>query len=102
MEAHLKSILPEKQPPAEKDAEEEEKQLFEIIEKVELVPNTHMITVQAPVVAAKCLPGQFVIAIVNEKSERTPYTVADWDREKGTVTMIVLEAGRSSREMALL
>jgi len=98
----LKSIVPEKQPPAEKDAEEKEEQLFRIIEKVEIVPNYHMITVQAPVVAAKCLPGQFVIAIVNEKSERTPYTVADWDRDKGTVTMIVLEAGRSSREMALL
>ncbi len=98
----LKSILPARQPSAEKAAEKKEGHLFEIIEKVELVPNTHMITVHAPVVARKCLPGQFVIAIVNEKSERIPYTIADWDRDKGTVTMIVLEAGRSSQEMALL
>ncbi|UCH63277.1 MAG: sulfide/dihydroorotate dehydrogenase-like FAD/NAD-binding protein [Fidelibacterota bacterium] len=98
----LKSVLPEEQPAAEKEAEERGERPFRIIEKVEIVPNTHMITVQAPVVAAKCQPGQFAIAIVNEKSERIPYTIADWDREKGTVTMIVLEAGRSSREMALL
>ncbi len=98
----LKSILPERQPSTENDAEEAGEQLFKIIEKVEIVPNTHMITVQAPVVARKCMPGQFVIAIVNEKSERIPYTIADWDREKGTVTIIVLEAGRSSREMVLL
>ncbi|MBT3224184.1 MAG: hypothetical protein HN348_34385, partial [Proteobacteria bacterium] len=75
---------------------------FEIMEKVEPVPNTHMVTIHAPTVAAKCQAGQFVIAMTDEKSERIPYTVADWDREKGTVTIHVLEAGRSSREMALM
>ncbi len=99
----LKSMLPEKeQAKVEKQTEEEQEQLFEIIEKIELVPNTHMITVRAPLVTANCQPGQFAIAVVNEKSERIPYTIADWDREKGTVTINVLEAGRSSREIALL
>jgi NAD(P)H-flavin reductase len=73
---------------------------FKILEKVEIVPNTHMVTVHAPVIAEKCEPGQFVIAMVNEKSERIPYTISDFDREKGSITMIILEVGRSSREMA--
>ena len=55
----------------------------------------------APEVAAKCMPGQFIIVMVHERSERIPYTIADWGREKGTVTINVLEVGRSSREMAL-
>ncbi|MGV8074580.1 MAG: sulfide/dihydroorotate dehydrogenase-like FAD/NAD-binding protein [Syntrophobacteraceae bacterium] len=73
---------------------------FRIVEKVEIVPNTYMVTVHAPVIAAKCLPGQFVIAMVNEQSERIPYTISDFDRTAGTVTMVTLEVGRSSREMA--
>ncbi len=75
---------------------------FKIVEKIEVVPNMHTVTVLAPEVAAKCMPGQFVIAMVGEKSERIPYTVADTNKEEGTVTINVLEAGRSSREMALL
>ena len=81
---------------------EPEGRQFEIVAKTEIVPNTHMITVHAPAIAAACRPGQFVIAMLHEKSERAPYTVADWDRDAGTVTMVVLEAGRSSREMAML
>lgn len=87
---------------AKESAEKEKERPFRIVEKVEIVPNTHMITVHAPVVAAKCMPGQFIIAMVNEQSERIPYTIADWDREQGTITINVLETGRSSREMALV
>jgi NAD(P)H-flavin reductase len=75
---------------------------FLITYKQEVVPNTHIVTVHAPTIAGKCLPGQFVIAMVHENSERIPYTVADWDKEKGTVTLNILETGRSSRELALL
>ena len=104
----LKSVLrrqhtggaPEEQ--AEQTAPPRKEQGFKIVDKVEVVPNTHMVTIHAPLVAESCQPGQFVIAIVNETSERIPYTVADFDREKGTVTINVLEAGRSSRELALL
>ncbi|MBC8461963.1 MAG: sulfide/dihydroorotate dehydrogenase-like FAD/NAD-binding protein [Deltaproteobacteria bacterium] len=77
-----------------------EEKRFEIIEKIEIVPNTHMVTVYAPVVAEKCLPGQFVIAMVTERSERIPYTISDYDREKGTITLVIIEVGRSSRELA--
>jgi NAD(P)H-flavin reductase len=75
---------------------------FGIVDKTEIVPNTHLITVHDPVTAEKCEAGQFVIAMANERSERTPLSISDWDREKGTVTMIVMEAGRSSRELCLL
>ena len=90
-------VAEEKKPAPEKT---EEGKPFRIVEKVELVPNTHMVTVHAPVIAEKCRPGQFVIAMVDEKSERIPYTISDFDREKGTVTMVTLEVGRSSRELA--
>jgi len=75
---------------------------FRIIEKIEVVPNTHITTIHAPAIAEKCLPGQFVIAMVSEKSERIPYTICDFDREKGSITLVTLELGRSSRELALL
>lgn len=75
---------------------------FTIVEKAELVPNTHSITIHAPDVAPHLKPGQFVIGMANATSERIPYTPADWDTEKGTVTVNVIEAGRSSREAALL
>jgi len=81
-------------------AEGEEEKPFKIVEKVELVPNTHMVTVHAPIIAEKCQPGQFVIAMVDETSERIPYTISDFDRDKGTITMVTLEVGRSSRELA--
>lgn len=75
---------------------------FRIIEKIEVVPNTYITTILAPDIAEKCRPGQFVIAMVNEKSERIPYTICDFDRQKGTITLVTLELGRSSREMALI
>jgi NAD(P)H-flavin reductase/ferredoxin len=96
----LRSFLPV---PAEREPLEEkagEGRPFKIVEKEELVPNTHMVTVHAPVIAEKCQPGQFVIAMVDETSERIPYTISDFDREKGTITMVTLEVGRSSREIA--
>jgi len=85
------------------DAEEDytpEDRPFRIVEKTEIVPNTHMTKVHAPAIAEKCLPGQFVIAMVRETSERIPYTISDFDRGEGTITLVTLEVGRSSREMA--
>ena len=84
----------------EAPVEVEEGKRFKIVEKMEIVPNTYMVTIDAPVIAEKCQPGQFVIAMVKETSERTPYTRSDFDREKGTVTLVALETVRSSRELA--
>lgn len=75
---------------------------FEILEKSEISPNVHEIIVKAPKVAEKAQPGQFVIVMVDEKSERVPFTLCDWDAEKGTITLIVLEVGQSSRKLVLL
>jgi NAD(P)H-flavin reductase/ferredoxin len=75
---------------------------FRIIEKGEIAPNVHEIVISAPEVAKKALPGQFIILMVDEKSERVPYTLSGWDAEKGTITLVVLEKGQSSRKLVLL
>lgn len=74
---------------------------FKILEKREIVPNIHEIVIYAPHVAKKAMPGQFIILMVDEKSERVPYTMCDWDAEKGTITLVVLEMGQSSRKLVL-
>jgi NADH dehydrogenase/NADH:ubiquinone oxidoreductase subunit G/NAD(P)H-flavin reductase len=79
----------------------EGKGLFEILKKQEIAPNVHEIIVKAPEVAKKARPGQFVIVMVDEKSERVPYTLCDWDTEKGTITLVVQEKGQSSRKLVL-
>lgn len=75
---------------------------FKITSKKEIVPSTYMFTIYAPDIAKKCQPGQFVIAIAKENSERIPYTIAGWDSEAGTVTINVLEAGRATQKMVEL
>ncbi|MFH1719192.1 MAG: sulfide/dihydroorotate dehydrogenase-like FAD/NAD-binding protein [Planctomycetota bacterium] len=83
-------------------AEETRKGAFQILEKSEIAPNVHEIIIEAPEVARKALAGQFVIVMVDEKSERVPYTLSDWDAQKGTITLVVLEKGQSSRKLVLL
>lgn len=75
---------------------------FRILQKREIAPNVHEIVISAPEVAKKALPGQFIILMVDEKSERVPYTLSGWDAEKGTITLVVLEKGQSSRKLVLL
>lgn len=74
---------------------------FLIVEKREIVPNSHEIVIEAPEIAKKAQPGQFVIVMADEHSERVPYTLCDWDAEKGTVTLVVQEKGQSSRKLIL-
>lgn len=73
-----------------------------IIERKMLVPNIHLLTVEAPFVARKIQPGHFVIIKVDEQGERIPLTVADWDREKGTVSCVFMQVGRSTRKLTEL
>jgi len=75
---------------------------FAIIEKTEIVPNFHRLVIEAPAVARHAKPGQFAIVMVTPTSERVPFTLIDWNAERGTITLIVEEVGRSSREMAVL
>ncbi len=74
---------------------------FQIVGKREIAPNIHEIIIDAPEIAKKALPGQFIIIMADEKSERVPYTLCDWDAEKGTITLVILEKGQSSRKLVL-
>lgn len=73
-----------------------------ILEKFELAPGIHQFVIEAPAVAAKALAGHFVIVMGDERGERVPLTVADYDRDAGTVTLVLMEAGTSSRKLARL
>lgn len=74
--------------------------MYEIREKRVLVPNIHLIRVEAPAVAEKAKPGQFVIVMIDEKGERIPLTIADWDREKGLISIVFMEVGTSTQRLA--
>lgn len=75
--------------------------MFEILAKREVAPNVYELVIRAPAIAKKARPGQFAILMVDEKSERVPYTLCDWDRQDGTVTLVVQEVGQSSRKLVL-
>mgnify|MGYP001609791587 CR=1 FL=1 len=76
--------------------------MYRIIENSPLAPNIHLLKIDAPAVAHKALAGQFVIIRVDEKGERIPLTLADWDREAGTVTVAFMEVGKTTRQLATL
>jgi ferredoxin--NADP+ reductase len=73
-----------------------------VIERTMIVPNMHLLTVEAPEIAHKIQPGQFVIVRANEEGERIPLSVADWDLDKGTITIIFMEVGASTGTLAEL
>ena len=75
---------------------------FVILEKKEIAPNMHFFRVKAPQVAKFARPGQFVILMAKEISERSPFTLVDWDAGEGSISMVIEEVGRSSRELASL
>ena len=64
-----------------------------------LAPSIYEFFVDAPLVAHKCQPGQFVMVRTDEYSERIPLTIADFDREKGTITLIVQAVGNTTKHM---
>ena len=76
--------------------------MYKIIEAKELVPNIYWMIVEAPRVAKKCNPGQFLIVRTDAESERIPLTICDYDREKGTVTIVFQTIGASTKVMANL
>ena len=70
--------------------------MFKIIKKEPLNPSMTRMVIEAPFVARKAMPGQFIILRVNETGERIPLTIADYDREAGTVTIIYQKVGKST------
>ena len=73
--------------------------MYKILKKRELNPTVTLMEVEAPFVARKAEPGQFIILRVDEEGERIPLTVADFDREKGTVTIIFQIVGGTTERL---
>lgn len=67
-----------------------------------MVPTIKKIVVEAPDVARNASCGQFGVVIADEKGERIPLTLADWDKEKGTITLIFQEVGFSTKKLGAL
>jgi NAD(P)H-flavin reductase len=76
--------------------------VYEILVKQDLVPNIHLFKVGVPDVAKKAQAGQFVVIRIDEKGERIPLTIADWDKEEGSVTIVFMEVGTTTHRLALL
>ena len=76
--------------------------MYKILTKRELAPNVKFIEVAAKDIAAKVQPGQFVILRLAEPGERIPLTVADFNRAKGTISIIFQEIGKTTKELGLL
>ena len=76
--------------------------MYKILEKQVLSDVTKLMVVEAPQVARKAKPGQFVIVRVDEPGERIPLTIADFDRNAGTITLIFQEVGKSTMQMGTL
>lgn len=75
---------------------------FKILKKQELVPTIHLMEISAPRIAKKAQPGQFIILRIDEKGERIPLTIADFDREKGIITMIFQAVGKTTTHLSSL
>lgn len=76
--------------------------MYKIKRRESLGENIFLIDVSAPRVAEKCLPGQFVIVRADEKGERIPLTICDYNRENGTVTLVVQIVGASTLKLSRL
>ena len=76
--------------------------MYEVLERRQIVPNMHELRVAAPLVARSVKPGQFVMVRPDERGERIPLTVADWDAEAGWVTTVFMQVGASTAKLARL
>lgn len=76
--------------------------MFKIVRKKELNPTVTLMDIHAPLVAKKAEPGQFIILRVNADGERIPLTIADFDRENGTVTIIFQIVGATTQKLNYL
>ena len=76
--------------------------MYKILKAEMLAENIFLMDVEAKRVAKTCLPGQFVIVKIDEKGERIPLTICDYNREAGTITIVVQVVGASTKRMAAL
>jgi ferredoxin--NADP+ reductase len=73
--------------------------MYEILEKQVLSDNVKLMKIKAPLIAKSAKAGQFIILRIDEKGERIPLTIADYDRKKGTITIIFMEVGLSTIQL---
>ncbi len=73
-----------------------------IVEKTLLTPVTTLFRIEAPLIARSARPGQFIILRVHEDGERIPLTIADYDAEKGTISIVVQAVGATTRRLSAL
>lgn len=76
--------------------------MYSILKKEVLAPTLTLFDLEAPLIAEKAMPGQFVILRVHDEGERIPLTIADFDRDKGTITCVFQEVGKTTMELARL
>ena len=72
---------------------------FKIVAREDFSDVTYLLEVHHPLLAKAAKPGQFVITMLHEHGERIPLTIADYDREKGTITLVIQAVGKTTREM---
>ena len=72
---------------------------FEIVAREDFSDVTYLLEVRHPMMAKAARPGQFVIVMSHEHGERIPLTIADFDRAKGTITLVIQAVGKTTREM---
>ena len=76
--------------------------MFKVVAKEEIAPKFHRFVVEAPEIARKHRPGQFVMVLPSDDGERIPLTIAASDPESGTVTLVVQEVGKTTMAMGLM
>ncbi len=76
--------------------------MYEIVKKEALSDRVTLLEIESPLIAQMCQPGHFVILMAHETSERIPLTIADYDRDRETITLVVQEVGKSSAEICRL
>lgn len=75
---------------------------YKILSKIELCPNQYELKIEAPYVVRNAKAGQFIILRVDDEGERVPLTIADFDREKGELTIVYMAVGYSTKKLAQL
>lgn len=76
--------------------------MYKILKAEQLANNIYLMDVEAPRIAKSCNPGQFIIAKLDEKGERIPLTICDYDRENGTIIIVFQVIGASTEKMSKL
>jgi ferredoxin--NADP+ reductase len=76
--------------------------MFKILSSSQLGPQTFRLEVEAPLIAGKANAGQFIVLVIDEKAERIPLTLSDWNKDTGSITLIFQAVGQTTRKLSQL